>query len=235
MAAQEPGRRRPVKAASRRSRSRTARALTGLRRSGSGAPSGYGGVWTRGAQSLDCSTCCANWHTVMLSCTLCQASDLFVLFCRPTAPHLAPFIDLTKTRRSNPAAVSVQTHRSGCADLGRPHSTSCSPNRPKSGRRSCGGRLQIGRRKTTGTRLSGRTWSCPVLDSGRESGLGNSDAIDQNRHRYVSGNPARRMASKQSSSASLCLKAMVLLATRSIVKVGSSVSTFLASVRAASI
>jgi len=92
MAAQEPGRRRPVKAASRRSRSRTARALTGLRRSGRGAPSGYGGVWTRGAQSLECSTCCANWHTVMLSCTLCQASDLFVLFCRPTAPHLAPFI-----------------------------------------------------------------------------------------------------------------------------------------------
>jgi hypothetical protein len=40
MAAKGPGRRRPVKTASRRSRSRTARALTGLRRSGSGASIG---------------------------------------------------------------------------------------------------------------------------------------------------------------------------------------------------
>jgi hypothetical protein len=40
--AKEPGRRRPVKAASRRSRSRAARALMGVRRSGSGAPSGHG-------------------------------------------------------------------------------------------------------------------------------------------------------------------------------------------------
>jgi hypothetical protein len=40
MAAQESDRRRPVKAASRRSRSRTARALTGLGRSGNSAQSG---------------------------------------------------------------------------------------------------------------------------------------------------------------------------------------------------
>jgi len=44
LAAKEPGRWRSVKAASRRSRSRVARALTGLRRSGSGVPSGQGSV-----------------------------------------------------------------------------------------------------------------------------------------------------------------------------------------------
>lgn len=40
--AKEPGRCRPVKAASRRSRARLARALTGLRRSGSGSPGDHG-------------------------------------------------------------------------------------------------------------------------------------------------------------------------------------------------
>lgn len=45
----------------------------------------------RGAHSLDCSTSCANWHAVVLSCTVCQVSDLFVLFRLPTAPHLAAF------------------------------------------------------------------------------------------------------------------------------------------------
>jgi hypothetical protein len=47
--AKEPGRRRPVQAASRRSRARVARALTGLRRAGSGfsKPSWLGVTWAR--------------------------------------------------------------------------------------------------------------------------------------------------------------------------------------------
>jgi hypothetical protein len=47
---------------------------------------------TRGAHSLDCSMSCAKRHAVMLSRTLRQLPDLFVLFCRPTVPHAAAFI-----------------------------------------------------------------------------------------------------------------------------------------------
>jgi hypothetical protein len=55
---------------------------------------------TRGAHSLDCSMSCAKRHAVMLSRTLRQLSDLFVLFCRPTVPHGAAFILPSLGRRS---------------------------------------------------------------------------------------------------------------------------------------
>src|SRR5712691_4111138 len=103
MAAQEPGRRRPVKAASRRSRSRTARALTGLRRSGSGsAKRSWLGVFARGAHSLDYSMSCANRHAVVFSRASRGVFDLSILFSCPTAPHLAPFILPSLGRRSAP-------------------------------------------------------------------------------------------------------------------------------------
>jgi hypothetical protein len=66
----------------------------------------------RGAHSLDCSMSCANRHAVTLSRTLRQLSDLFVLFCRPTAAHLAPFILPSLGRRSashRPCAILRQT------------------------------------------------------------------------------------------------------------------------------
>jgi hypothetical protein len=62
-------------------------------------------VWgrnARGAHSLDCSMSCANRYAVMLSRTLRQLSDLFVLFCRPTVPHAAAFILPSLGRRSAP-------------------------------------------------------------------------------------------------------------------------------------
>src|ERR1700737_1280772 len=70
------------------------------------------GGYTRGAQGLDCSMGCANWHAVMLFRTLCQVSDPLVLFLRPTGAHLAPFILQSLGRRSPPrrsCAVLRQT------------------------------------------------------------------------------------------------------------------------------
>jgi hypothetical protein len=46
----------------------------------------------------------------------------------PILRRPSPNCDLTKTRRNTQAAVSVQAHCCGCADLWRLHSTSCSPN-----------------------------------------------------------------------------------------------------------
>jgi hypothetical protein len=69
---------------------------------------------TRGAHSLDCSMSCAKRHAVMLSRTLRQLPDLFVLFCRPTVPHAAAFILPSLGRRSAPVvpARSFATLRS---------------------------------------------------------------------------------------------------------------------------
>jgi hypothetical protein len=138
---------------------------------------------TRGAHSLDCSMSCAKRHAVMLSRTLRQVSDLSMLFCRSTAPHLAAFYlaiarsavcappilrgpspncDQTKTRSRISAAHSVQVRCSRHADSLVYERASCVAGSTEAGtrelRRLCplfAERAQEGGGKQTG--LS-RTW-----------------------------------------------------------------------------
>jgi len=73
-----------------------------------------------------------------------------------------------KRSGSRPRADSLQPLCRSLVD----RRASCSPNRPKAGRRNCGGRagcLQIGRRAAPGRRLSVRRGKCPVLRIADES------------------------------------------------------------------
>ena len=177
-------------------RSCTARALTGLRRSGSGLSKEHGSAclasrrsheqWflttrclsMRGAKIRDFAWACRKSHIAGQKCASPEGADIPDFFTSSTGPHLAAFYlaiarsgvcvppvlrcpslncDLIKTRRTTQAAVCVQTHCSRYADFLATARASCSPDRPRPGRRSCGGCaccLQIERRKATSRRVS---------------------------------------------------------------------------------
>jgi hypothetical protein len=135
-----------------------------------------------------------------------QLSDLFVLFCRPTGPHLAAFILPLLGRRSAPCqscAVLRQTairQKSGRAS--RQHipcrfvavvmpTVRCTnvrhllPGRRKLRRGSCGGCarcLQNERRKAASRQVSVERVRSGVVDSRRQSGQGNIDANEPKRN-----------------------------------------------------
>jgi hypothetical protein len=103
------------------------RALTGQRRSGSGAPSGHGSAclasrrsqdqWSlttrclsmRGARIRDFAWACGKSHAAGRKRTSLQDTDIPAFFSSPTGAHLAPFILPSLGRRS--------PHRRSCAAL----------------------------------------------------------------------------------------------------------------------
>ena len=105
---------------------------------------------------------CALYPALVRS-AVCAAS---ILRC-PSLKH-----DLTKAARSIRAALSVQNHCRARADLWRPHSMSCMPNRSRLGSESCGGCarcLRIKRRKATSERHSAGRGDVRVAESGQVS------------------------------------------------------------------
>jgi hypothetical protein len=91
--AREPGSRKPVKAASRGSRARAARALTGLRRAGSGSRQAIMDRRSRrGARISDFVQPCAMSQTASQKRTSLQQADAIAFFHSPTGAHIAPFI-----------------------------------------------------------------------------------------------------------------------------------------------
>jgi hypothetical protein len=155
---------------------------------------------TRGAHSFDCSMSCAKRHAVMLSRTLRQVSDLSMLFCRPTAPHLAAFyLAIARSAVSSPPFLrdpSTNCDRTKKPDqtprqriprkfvavdmlnLWRPHGALRVGGSSEARRRSCGGSarcLQIGHRKATSRRPSDVAMP-GVVDADQERGHGNIDA-----------------------------------------------------------
>jgi hypothetical protein len=156
----------------------------------------------------------------MLSRTLCQLSDLFVLFCRPTVPHAAAFILPSLGRQSacrRPCAILRQTaigqktrpstpgstFRAGslqsvCRLDGCTNARRVSLDRRKLGCGSCGGCarcLQNGRRKAASRRVSVGRGNVRCCGSGLSSGHGNIDANDP-----LQTFPPRKMATSRSHS-----------------------------------
>jgi hypothetical protein len=173
---------------------------------------------TRGAHSLDCSMSCAKRHAVMLSRTLRQVSDLSMLFCRPTAAHLAPFIlpslgrcsaprrscaalrqiairqnsDQAPRQRSRGRVVAVDVVRPRWPQVRR-----VSPGRPRRGAGAAAAvsvlcRSSAGGRQADGSRSD--VVMSAVVDSGRQIGHGNID---------VSG-PTAEVASANQGSCNTC-------------------------------
>jgi hypothetical protein len=140
-----------------------------------------------------------NRQAVVLFCTSCGVSDPSMLFCRPTGPHLAPFILPSPGRRSascrpcailRQTAIRQKTRPSTRAAL--PRQVRCSryaeswvtarasrvARASEARRRSCAAvpvvcRSGAGTRQADGSR-SGVAMSS-VVNSGRESGHGNID------------------------------------------------------------
>src|SRR5262249_18434041 len=105
--------RKPVKAASRRSRARAARALTGLRPPGNGPLQAIMARRSRrGAGFRDLAEACAKSQAASQKRTLLQQADPIAFFHSPTRTHVAPFILPWLGRRSaprRPCAIPRQT------------------------------------------------------------------------------------------------------------------------------
>jgi hypothetical protein len=110
-----------------------------------------------------------------------------------------------KRSGSRPRADSLQPLCRSLVD----RRASCSPNRPKAGRRNCGGRascLQGGARQTA---LGPAREMSGVKDSGRERGHGDIDANNPSRHFVQQLRPAISIA--LSALAVLAMTAFIIL------------------------
>jgi hypothetical protein len=111
--AREPDGGKPVKAASRRSRARPARVLTGLQSSGNGSLQAImARRGRRGARIDDLVQPCAKLQAASQNRTSLQQADPIGFFHSPTGAHLALFILPLPGRRSaprRPCAIPRQT------------------------------------------------------------------------------------------------------------------------------
>jgi hypothetical protein len=164
--AREPGGQEPVEAASRRSRARAARALTGLRTLGHRSPQAIIARRSRrGAEIHDSADACTKLQAAGQKFTSLQRVDRTPFFRSPTGAHLAPFIlpslgrwsasrqscaplrQLAIKQEPDEAHQQQSCVQSHCGRYADGRTALRSPNRPREG----DGQMGLG-----------RTWRIPV-------------------------------------------------------------------------